>query len=274
MGNSLSASLHIGFARTGVTLLRRSGWLRTQMEVLHDSHAESDVKDASQAAAELGRILAERQCSGMRASVVVADDCARFFMVTPPANTGRLQDCHAAARMRFQSLYGEMPAAWQLSAAWDMKRPFLACALPQALLDVLQNIAADNRLTLLQVMPCFVAVWNRCAPVLKPGAWLAVLHGETVTLGIPQGKRLSAVRSLSVPLAQRHAYWLPDLVAREAMRLDLAMPEEVKVWGGLSTNWADSSDERLTLQHIGPAPIDASSAMSIGLALAAAGVRR
>ena len=66
------------------------------------------------------------------------DAATRYFMVTPPHNATRIADCASAAGQRFQEIYGEAPQAWEITADWDARLPFLACAAPRALLDALR----------------------------------------------------------------------------------------------------------------------------------------
>src|SRR5450830_1596664 len=86
----------------------------------------------------LRAILSELDAEGWPVSIVLADELTRMWRVTPPPGAEHMADLEAAALLRFQSLYGETPVAWQVSADWLATQPFFAAAVPRALLSVLQ----------------------------------------------------------------------------------------------------------------------------------------
>ena len=51
----------------------------------------------------------------------------------------------AAAGLRFQSLYGEAPSAWKISADWNATEPFFAAAMSRALLACLLYTSPSPR---------------------------------------------------------------------------------------------------------------------------------
>src|SRR6476469_5774426 len=102
--------------------------------------------------AGLRQLLAGAGCSHRPATVVLADELARLWQVTPPNNAARLADLEGAAALRFQALYGEPASGWTISAGWDAARPFLAGAVPRQLVAVLEQAAAQQHLKLVGIV--------------------------------------------------------------------------------------------------------------------------
>ena len=71
------------------------------------------------------------------------DELARLWQVTPPPGSSRLADLRGGLRAALPALVGgRPPPAGRSSADWQPTRPFLAAALPQALLARWQQVAA------------------------------------------------------------------------------------------------------------------------------------
>lgn len=296
MRNSLTSKLSIGLSKTGVGLIRSDGWPRARHSAAGVA-AETAPKPAAGLASgfapdlapglshglvpglspdsapdlppplaspehlaeQLRAALAQARWSGLSASITLADTWVRYFMVTPPQNTGRFSDCGAACDMRFRTLYGEAPDGWLLQADWDARHPFLACALPRALLASQQQVALDHKLALVAVAPHFIAAWNRWRGRLKPGAWFGVAQGGTLTLGAPQQRRLCAVRSAPFPAeAWQDKAALPGHLRREALRLNLPPPDTLHLCGqvgGFAPGQASLTLGGLTLERLDAVPL-------------------
>lgn len=275
------ASFNIGLAQGGIALLRTGGWPRRHA-VLADQPWHAHAAAPDRLTLQLRTVLSDARCAGRPARIVLADEWVRLFMVTPPHNTGRLQDCQAAAALRFQTLYGASPSDWQLGADWDAQHPFLACAIPQTLLAALRQIAHEQRLKLVSIEPYFVAVWNCWRKKLKADAWLGVVQSETLTLGMIAGARLRAVRV--VPLAAdagRDGAWLVAQLEREALRANLAPPDRLQLCGTVPENWLGRITATLHCEQLDAAPLatapkaaaDQRAALSTAMALARAASR-
>ena len=175
---------------------------------------------------------------GWPVSFVLADELTRMWRVTPPAGAARMADLEAAAGLRFQSLYGEPPSAWQLSADWSATQSFFAAAVPRTLLAELQVVAQDCKLSIVAIEPRFVSAWNRGRRGLKPGAWFGHVHDNLLTLAATEadGKGLRAVRSLPIPQGGDQA-WLTQILQREALLLDVEAPLLLQVNGEAPAAW-------------------------------------
>jgi hypothetical protein len=170
--------------------------------------------------------------AGWPVSVVLADELCRLWQVAPPPGAARLPDIEAAAALRFHALYGEGPAAWQVTADWHATEPFFAAAVPRTLLALVDAVALEHRLQVVQVVPHFVTAWNRWCRAIRPGAWFGQLHDGLLTVAAIEGRELRAVRALQVPPGADH-YWLTQMLQREALLLGLGMPALVQLCGQL-----------------------------------------
>jgi hypothetical protein len=266
-------SLRIGLSKNAVGLLRTWNWPRRRSEMLIERTLDANSQEAI--AEGLRAALADAHCSHMNATVVLADDLTRLFMVTPPSNAERLRDCHAAVAMRFQSLYGEPPHDWKIDADWDARHPFLACAVSRALLAALQQISADSGLTLIGIVPQFIAAWNRWHRSVADGAWYGTMHGDTVTLGVIGGHRLTDIRRMTVPAQAHHDEgWLSDQVTREALRLALPVPSRICLAGSAPDRWfADRGRTPVCARLEANLDVLAFAGESADVALACTGVR-
>ena len=241
-------SLRIGLSRTGITLLKTSGLMRHKTSLLASAAVSAETSAVPERlGAQLHTMLVAANCANLPATIILSDDWARLLMVAPPRNAGSLQDCQAAAEMRFLALYGESASGWQLEADWDAQHAFLACALSRPLLDVLHQTALNNKLTLISVAPQFVAMWNHWRRKLQADAWFGVVQDDRLTLGAVDHQRLCAVRSALVPGdAWMDQQWLPDHLTREALRLNLPTPSRIHLCGAVPGQWTTKTMDTLT----------------------------
>lgn len=237
--------LQLGVSRSGICIVQTSGILPVRTNVLCDHPHSVTTSKVAEAVLHTGRAaLADTRISGRPVSVVLDNALTRLFMVTPPSNVAQRQDCEAAAAMRFQSLYGETIAAWQVDADWNPQRSFLACAVPKSLIGALQALALEFKLCLVAVRPQFVAAWNAISSAGPVTAWLGVVQPGMLTLGAVHQHRLSAVRTSPIPHADPGSDWLTAHVQREALRLNLPMPGQLQLAGHYPANWVTTAKGR------------------------------
>lgn len=235
MRRRFGQALRIGVSNAGIALVKTSRWGGERAAVVAE-HAFTHGAGAQQVADGLRALLADGSWSRWPASVVVADELARMWQVPPPPGTARMADLEAAAALRFQQLYGEPASGWQLAGSWDPSRAFTAAALPRALHDALTGAAAEHRLALVEVVPQFIAGWNRWCHLLAPDAWYGLVHDGVLTFGIPEGAGLGAMRAAQVP-SGADARWLETHAAREALRLGVAAPARLQLSGQVPDAW-------------------------------------
>ena len=269
-------SLCIGVARNGVCLLRSGGWRRAAPEVLGEQACvDGGAGHIAAVGAALAALLADSRVTGLPVTYVLADDLLRLWHVTPPPGVSRLADLEAAAALRFQTLYGEAATGWKLMADWHTDTPFCAAAVPRPLLALLEQRAAAQRLAVVAVLPHFVAAWNRWHGALQAGAWFAQVGGqagaEVLTLGVVQRRgQLHTVRALAMPSGPDA---LAALLQREALLLDVPVPELLQVCGALPPAWLRPVGAGpVVLRHLGRPAAPGQAPLSAAAALAWAGV--
>ena len=235
MRRRFGQGLRIGVSSAGIALVQTSRWGSDRAVVVAE-HALAHGAGAQQVADGLHAVLADGGWSRWPASVIVADDLARLWQVTPPAGAARMADLEAAAALRFQQLYGEPASGWQIAGGWDPAHPFTAAALPRALHQALSLVAAEHKLALVEIVPQFIAGWNRWCGLVAADAWYGLVHDGVLTFGIPGGAGLGAVRAAQVP-AGADASWLGAHTAREALRLGVAAPARLQLSGQAPESW-------------------------------------
>jgi hypothetical protein len=200
---------------------------------------------------------------------VLADETARYFMVRPPANSMRINDCLAAVRQRFVTLYGESPDNWEFSAHWDARRDFLACAIPKILHGGLLQVARDCELAVSSIVPQFVAAANQWRRHLDADSWLAVSHRRHLTIGIARAGRWLAVRTQGTHCLGGD--WLARCVAREALLHDMAPPQQLAVCGSSPEHYVLNTEDGFSCVRFLASPLQDPALASDGAVLALSG---
>jgi len=224
-------SLRIGISPAGLCLLRVRRWRGAPLTLLAEAACvPGDGLPHQAIAPALTALLAGQNLAGHSVSFVLADELTRLWQVTPPPGAARLADLEGAAALRFQSLYGEAASGWKTMADWQAGAPFFAAAVPLPLLAVLEQAAAEHKFAIVEIVPHFIAAWNRWRRALADGAWFGVLHDGLLTVGIVAAARLHAVRLLPVPHGA-DGYWLKQVVQREALLAGVEAPALLQVAG-------------------------------------------
>lgn len=231
-------ALRIGIAPDGLALARTS--LLPHERALLLGKVNAGGSDPAAIGVALAMLLGEHPVAGWPVTVVLSDDLVRLWQVTPPPGATRVADLEGAAALRFQALFGGSTAGWKISADWDATHPFLAAALPEALLAQLTQAAASQRFHLVEVVPQFVAALNQYRKQIRTGAWFGVVHGGVLSVAAFDGKQLAAVRTAPIP-AGADRDWLEGHVAREALRVGLGRPERLQICGPAPRGWASSA---------------------------------
>lgn len=234
----LGRSLRIGIAPDGLALVRTSMWPHERAQLL--GQVRCGGADPASIGVALAVLLGEQASAGQSVTVVLSDELVRLWQVTPPAGASRMADLQGAAALRFQALFGAAPGGWKIGADWDAARPFLASAVPQALLDTLAAAARAHRFHLVEIVPQFVAALNQHRKARRPGAWFGLVHGGVLSVAAFDGKLLAAVRTTLIPTGADRD-WLESHVAREALRVGLGRPERLQVCGPAPMGWASSA---------------------------------
>lgn len=270
MRKRFGQALRIGVAHHALALVKTSRWQGAPLEVLAEHRFDGAIEPGFEAiGAALRQLLADAKCAGWPATIVLADELARVWQVSPPRQSSRVADLEAAAALRFQSLYGEPASNWQVAAGWDAGKPFLAAAMPRHLLSLLQHAASEQQLALVEIVPQFVAGWNQWCEAIKPGAWYGLVQQNVLTLGAVDGGAVRAVRACALPDGAG-LEWLGQHVAREALRLNLPVPERLQLSGAAPAAWNNSGGAAFACSLLAPGH---GAALSAAAQLAATGAR-
>jgi hypothetical protein len=255
MLKKFTQSLRIDLTPHAMRLLRVRRWGTAAPELL----AEQALGAGPDAAADalpgaLALLLAGQDASGMNACFVLSDELVRLWQVTPPVQAARLADLEGAAALRFHTLYGETPAAWHISADWNTAEPFMAAAIPRLLKAAIESAAAQHGLTVVAVVPHFVAAWNRHAGALKSGAWFGAAQAGVLALAACEDNRMRAVRHIAIPPGADH-HWLTQAAQREALLLGLQPPSLIQLSGDVPPALAKpaASDKHIATAALGAA---------------------
>jgi len=240
MRKRFGSALRIGLSTTGAAVVHTSGWLQMRSAIVAETGdaKEAELSFPAGGVQQLGRLLKDAHCSRLPARIVLDDGLVRCWMVTPPRNAQSLADCQAAARARFQILFGDALAGWHMAADWDARKPFMACAIPQGLLAALQQLARERSLVLVEVAPQFVIAWNRWRAALQADAWFGVLHRQVLTFAVLTEHGINMTRALALPEeALLNQLLVPEMLAREALRLNVPMPTGIRLCGQIPAHW-------------------------------------
>lgn len=268
MRKRFGQALRIGLSPHALALVKTSRWQGAPLEVLAEHQFGGGLPGFEAMGAAVRQLLGEAGSAGWPVTVVLDDQLARLWQVNPPAGSTRLADLEGAAALRFQTLYGESAANWKMAGGWDTVRPFLAAAMPRHLLTLLEHAAGEQKATLVEVVPQFIAAWNQWRGVVRPGAWLGMLQHGVLTVGAVNDGSLHAVRSVPLPDGAT-LDWLGQHVAREALRLNLAPPARLHIAGDAPASWNNSSSAAIACSLLGVGQ----GQLSPAARLAATGVR-
>jgi hypothetical protein len=162
--------------------------------------------------------------SSREASVVLADEFARYALLPHNDAVKTPQQWLALARHRFSALHGAIAAEWDVKVtATAPLGPRLACAVDRELLERLvhQFVAAGVRLV--SVQPFLVAAFNRIRRTVGNGScWIVVEEPGRLTLALIQRGAWTAIRSRRSDGRWRVA--LPEILERESAFLGLDRP--------------------------------------------------
>lgn len=235
LGALLSPPMRIGISKENIAVFHQNAVSHSKSkrsaQIADYPLTDQAQENPKQLGKEFESILHESGCRHRSVELILSDDSVRLFLATPPINAGSLRDCRAAAMMRFQTLYGEPAENWQVEGDWDAYSPFLVCAIPKPLLSALKEAAANARCQLTSIAPHFIVTWNQSRQQLRAGAWLGILQGQRFSLAATAKRRIAAIRSTSVSPLPVNQEWLATYVQREALRLNLPMPELIQVCG-------------------------------------------
>lgn len=124
----------------------------------------------------LAALLDEHGVRNAQLRVLLSARYSRFCLVPWSDAIGHPRELDAYARVCFENLYGQSLDDWRVVLSPEPANTArIATALPEALLQGLQSLSRDNRLSLRSVQPYLMAAYNRCSAQLEDSDFLFVL---------------------------------------------------------------------------------------------------
>ena len=170
--------------------------------------------DAAQAPRQLAALLAT---GTPRIEVTIADRLVRYFALTPPEGIRSQAELEATARLRLRSLFNVDEAAWQLSCDWRADGPFMCCALPRALLEILTKAASSARTRFVSLRPLFVRLMNQAGFSGNGGRWIACTQAGWGTLAFFERGNCHHIRSASLEGNAPIKRWIESATLRSGL---------------------------------------------------------
>lgn len=218
--------------------------------------------------AALSELLADPKFKGRTLRVVLSDQWARYWMVMPPGNAASLADCEVAAAARFATLFGEPMARWAMRADVDIEHPFPACAVPQWLIGAVREASDERGLHLLEIAPQMVVAGNRWGARIDAGDWLGIVLAERLSYAVAGARSWQATGMVGLSEAVlRDQAGLRDVLTREALRLNVPLPETIRLGGNVPASWRMQSVGGLRFHRLDGGPRIATTSPSQWLAL-------
>jgi hypothetical protein len=158
------------------------------------------------------------------ASIVLADQFARYALLPWSEAVKRPEQWLALARHRFSALHGALAAGWDVEVTETAAHgPRLACAVDRELLEKLDAACAGAGVRLVSVQPFLVAAFNRIRSQVGNGSWWIVVEEPgRLTLALIQRGVWIAIRSRRSD--ERWRIVLPEVLERESAFLGLEEP--------------------------------------------------
>lgn len=206
-------TLCIGWDTRRVALVRKRG--RALVEACS---AQAPAADVAARAALLEGMLRAGSRRATRLECVVSDRFARYFIFERVDGLRNLAELEATVVAGFEVRFGESAADWHI--AFDLgpfDRHGVACALPTALVDAFNDLAAGATVS---IEAYCIAALRRHARALTAPTWVAARADGQLTLGRHSGTRWLSLRTLEGD----DGGTLEALVAREALRLSETDP--------------------------------------------------
>lgn len=161
---------------------------------------------------------------GVEASVVLADQFARYALLPHTDAVKTPAQWLALARHRFSALHGAIAAEWEVKVTETAPLGArLACAVDRELIEQLAGVFVASSVKLISVQPFLVAAFNRIRQTVGNGScWIVVEEPGRLTLALLQRGAWVAIRSRRSD--ERWRMVLPEILERESAFLGLDQP--------------------------------------------------
>jgi len=161
---------------------------------------------------------------GVEASVVLADQFARYALLPHNDAIKTPAQWLALARHRFSALHGAIAAEWEVKVTETAPLGArLACAVDRELIEQLAGVFVASSVKLISVQPFLVAAFNRIRQTVGNGScWIVVEEPGRLTLALIRRGAWVAIRSRRSD--DRWRLVLPEILEREGAFLGLDEP--------------------------------------------------
>jgi hypothetical protein len=161
---------------------------------------------------------------GSEASLVLADQFARYALLQHNDAVKTSEQWLALARHRFGALHGAVAADWEVKVTQTAPLGArLACAVDRELIEQLAITFGTGGVKLVSVQPFLVAAFNRIRKTVGNGScWIVVEEPGRLTLALLQRGAWVAIRSRRSD--ERWRVVLPEILERESAFLGLDEP--------------------------------------------------
>jgi len=161
---------------------------------------------------------------GVEASVVLADQFARYALLPHTDAVKTPAQWLALARHRFSALHGAIAAEWEVKVTQTAPLGArMACAVDRELIERLAGVFVASSVKLISVQPFLVAAFNRIRQTVGNGScWIVVEEPGRLTLALLQRGAWVAIRSRRSD--ERWRMVLPEILERESAFLGLDQP--------------------------------------------------
>ena len=224
--------IRVGISPGSVVVTASQGFWRPTNQIVAGRSVPADKIGVFQHLCDmLATMVNEHGLQGCTASLVISDALVRQWLVDPPSNPGSLDDLRAAAASRFQSLFGESPATWEIRGDWQSARPFVASALPQAHVQALNTTLKACRLQADSICPQTVVSLNRWCKRLMAGSWLVLYQdGRATILVIDGAGELAGLRQVQCgPQEIANEPSFTQFLRLQAMLMGMPLPSIIQI---------------------------------------------
>ena len=161
---------------------------------------------------------------GNEASVVLADQFARYALLPHSDAVKSAEQWLALARHRFGALHGSVAAEWDVKVTQTAPLGArLACAIDKELVQSLVSCFVGAGVRLISVQPFLVTAFNRIRKTVGNGScWIVVEEPGRLTLALLQRGAWVAIRNRRSD--ERWREMLPEILERESAFLGLDEP--------------------------------------------------
>ena len=161
---------------------------------------------------------------GAEASVVLADQFARYALLPHNDAVKSADQWLSLAKHRFSALHGPVAAEWEVKVTQTAPHGArLACAVDRELVHNLITTFVHEGVKLIAVQPFLVAAFNKIRQQVGNGScWIVVEEPGRLTLALLQRGAWVAIRSRRSD--ERWRVVLPEILERESAFLGLDQP--------------------------------------------------